>query len=90
MEHCSPTAWANDLKITRTGVAIGGQHKHGHGKSKEGKDHLFLFFTFVTIVSLSFSQKVLALSIPLKNPLDLDSQELGSIFEINFLEYSVG
>ncbi|PYU69211.1 MAG: hypothetical protein DMG49_13945 [Acidobacteria bacterium] len=67
MEHGPTTAGANDLKITRTRVATFSQHKRGYCKSKEEKDHLFLSFVFVIIVSLSFWQKLLALSIPLKN-----------------------
>jgi len=67
MERCPTTAWANDPKITGTRVATVSQEQRGHDKAKEEKDHLFLSFTFVIIVSVSFWQKLLALSIPLKN-----------------------
>jgi len=67
MERCPTTARANDPKITGTRVATVSQEQHGYGKAKEEKDHLFLSFTFVIIVSISFWQKLLALSIPLKN-----------------------
>jgi hypothetical protein len=67
MEHCPATSWANDLEITWAGVTSATQQQHSNRNSKKKKDHLFLFFTFVPIVSLSFWQKLLALSIPLKN-----------------------
>jgi len=67
MEHRPATTRANDLETTWTRVTTVSQQDRSNSKSKKEKDHLFLFFAFVTIVSVSFWQKVLALSIALKD-----------------------
>jgi len=67
MEHSPTTAGPNDLEVTWAGVTGVSHQQRGNGKSKKKKDHLFLFFAFVPVVSLSFWQKVLALSISLKD-----------------------
>ena len=90
MEHGPTAAGANNLEVARAGVATIQQHKRTDSESEEQKDHLFLSFTFVPIVSLSFWQKAIALSMPFKKLLHLESQEPGGIFIINLLEYPVG
>ena len=90
MERCPTTAWANDPKITGTRIATVSQEQRGHDKTKEEQDHLFLSFTFVIIVSVSFLAETTCFVNPLEEPLGLESQKSGSIFEINFLEYAVG
>jgi hypothetical protein len=66
MEHCATPPGPNDPKITGSGVATVEQQEGGYGKSQQEKDHLLLSFAFVTIVSLSFWQKLLSLSIPVR------------------------
>src|SRR5437879_3805868 len=66
MEYRPSSPGPDDFEVTWAGVTTVSQQHPRNGKLKKEKDHLFLYLAFVPIVSLSFWQKVVALSIPLR------------------------